>query len=430
MNIRRVPTREDIAKLPPVPADYESKYVPPPVEPDPQRDALIRGNNQFAFDLYKQVNKGGREKEKNNLFFSPCGISTALAMVYTGARGQTAEEMAKTLHFTMPKEELAQACQSLLATLPGVNQRGCRLIAANRLWGQRGYGFADSFLATIREQFAADLAAVDFAQPDAVCQAMNAWAREKTAGKITQITDPSTIDKSQRFALTNAVYFKGQWAALFNQDDTTVAPFFTEDGKIDIAMMTLRETCRYGVADDMAILEKTYRGGRIAMMILLPENEPGSMADLERLLSADKVKEWSRHLRKQEVEIYLPRFKLETDLPLDALLASMGMSKVFQPDQADLSGITTGKERLWLGYASHRAFVTVDEQGTEAAAVTGVGGMGAPPKIPVFRADHPFVFLICDTRTGAILFLGRLMKPEKALPTDVPAAKKTGMGMM
>jgi serpin B len=425
----RMLTKADIAELPRLPGDYESKYVPPPpLEPNLQRDTLVHANNEFAFDLYKQASKGSPEQEKGNLFFSPCGISMALAMVYTGARGQTAEEMAKTLHFAMPGEEVASACKSLLATLPGANQRGCRLIVANRLWGQQGYGFADSFLTTVREQFAADLAQVDFAQPDAVCLAMNAWTKEKTAGKIAQIAEPNTIDKSQRFALTNAVYFMGHWANQFNADQTTVAPFVIEDGKIDVAMMTLHETCRYGRVDDVTILEKTYRGGRIAMMILLPENEPGAMADLQRLLSAEKVKQWSRHLSKQEVDIYLPRFKLETSLPLDALLASMGMSTVFQPDRADLSGITTGKERLWLGYALHRAFVNVDEQGTEAAAVTGLGGMGGAPQVSTFRADHPFVFLIRDTRSGAILFLGRLMKPEPASPADVSRTPKPGIG--
>ncbi len=425
----RASTRAHIAELPPVPGDYESKYLPPlPLEPDSQRDALVHATNQFAFDLYKQASKGGPEQEKGNLFFSPCGISMALAMVYAGARGQTAEEMAKTLHFTMRGEEVAPACKSLLATLPEASRRGCRLIVANRLWGQQGYGFAEPFLATAREQFAADLAQVDFAQPEAVCLAMNAWAKEKTGGKIAQIADLSTIKKSQRFALTNAVYFKGHWANQFNPGETTVAPFITEDGKIDVAMMTLHETCRYGAADDVAILEKTYRGGRIAMMILLPENEPGAMADLQRLLSAEKVRQWSRQLGKQEVEIYLPRFTLETRLPLDELLASMGMSAVFQPDRADLSGITTGKERLWLGYARHQAFVSVNEQGTEAAAVTSLGTMGGPPPVPTFRADHPFVFLIRDTRTGAILFLGRLMKPEPASPADVSKTPRPSLG--
>ena len=337
-------------------------------------------------------------------------------MVYTGARGQTAEEMAKTLHFTMPQAEVAPAFQSLLATFPEANQRGCLLTAANHLWGQKGYGFKDSFLAISRDLFGAELTEVDFAQSEAVCRAINAWADEKTAGMIKRIVGPDTINDRLRFVVTNAVFFKGEWAEKFTKAATQAVPFHVVDETINVPMMCQTTSCRYGIADNIQILEKPYRGGEMAMMILLPGKEPGALAALEGLLSAERVKEWSRSsLTERTVEVLLPRFRLESDFALHNLLPSMGMSRVFQAGQADLSGIHAGGEPLWLGPVLHRAVVNVDEKGTRAAAVTAVfGGFGEEvgPPIPIFRADHPFLFLIRDTRTGAILFLGRLMKPE------------------
>jgi serpin B len=407
---------KDIAKLPLAPehADAQSDNAPrKPPEVDPRRDAIIEANNRFAFDLYKRLREKSGSQSHGNLFFSPCGISTGLAMVYAGARGQTAEEMAKTLHFAMPQADMAAAFQSLLATFPAANQRGCLLTTANRLWGQKGYGFRDAFLAITRNGFGAELAEVDFARPDAVCRAINAWADEKTAGQIKQIVGPDTINDRLRFVLTNAVYFKGEWAEKFKKARTQAGPFHIGDEKVDVPMMHQVAACRYGVVDNIQILEKAYCGGKIAMMILLPGKEPGAMAALEGLLSAEKVKQWSRSSLtefKVKVEVYLPRFKVETDFAINDLLPSMGMSRVFQADQADLSGINGGREPLWLGSALHRAVVEVDEEGTKAAAVTaGMGAFGGPL---IFRADRPFIFLIRDTRTGAILFLGRLMKPE------------------
>ena len=414
-----MPTAEDIARLPlaPRPTDARSDGAScKPLAADPRRDAVVEANNRFAFDLYKRLREKAGSQAHDNLLFSPCGISTALAMVYTGARGQTAEEMAKTLHFTMPQAEVAPAFQSLLATFPEANQRGCILSAANRLWGQKGYGFKDSFLAITRERFGTDLAEVDFVRPETVCRAINGWADEKTAGMIKRIVGPDTINDRLRFVLTNAVYFKGEWADKFEKGLTHAGPFQVGDEKIEVPMMLQVTSCRHGRADNIQILEKPYRGGALAMMILLPGKEPGALTALEGLLSAEKVKQWSgSSLTKQTVEVLLPKFRLESDFALHNLLPSMGMSKVFQAGQADLSGIHAGGEPLWLGPVLHRAVVDVDEKGTRAAAVTLGGGTFGGPVVPdgrIFCADHPFIFLIRDTRTGAILFLGRLMKPE------------------
>jgi serpin B len=199
-------------------------------------------------------------------------------------------------------------------------------------------------------------------------------------------------------------------------------------------MMWQISPCRYGLADKVQILEKTYRGRDLAMMILLPEAQPEALTDLEHLLSTEKVKEWSLRLSEQMVKLYLPRFKLETSLDLGESLATMGMAKVFQSDQANLSGIDGGKMPLWLGRVLHRALVCVDEEGTKAVAATaGMGTFGGPPPVRVFCADHPFVFLIRDTRSGNILFIGRLMMPDPAPPgmpkRSTPDANRAGAGM-
>jgi serpin B len=414
----RALTADDIKKLPSEPEPPElgvAGQPPKPLEAEPRRDAFVAANNQLAFDLHKQL-------RGENLFFSPSSAAMAMAMVYTGARGKTAEEMAKALRFTMPQEEVPPAVQSLLATLPGANHSGCKLTVANRLWGQQGYGFLEPFVTITRERFGAGLTEVDFTNPVPVCRLINDWADKNTSGKIKQIVGPDTITPRLRFILTNAVYFKGQWAEPFEKDATKTAPFFVRDEQIDVSLMHKLTRCRYGAIDNVKVLEKSYRGGEIAMMILLPNKEFRALSDLEQSLSAEKVKEWSSKLKVQMVDIYLPKFKLETDIPLTDALTSLGMARVFDPRQADLSGINGGKEPLWLDWVLQRAYVNVDEEGTEAAAVTamGMGGGMPPPRIAVFRADHPFVFLIRDTRTGCILFLGRLVKPEKTAPTDSP----------
>ena len=406
----RALTADDIKKLPPPPKRAESLGGEAParlVEADPRRDAIVTANNQFAFDLHKKLGSGDR-------FFSPSSAATAMAMVYTGARGKTAEEIAKVLHFTMPQDEVAPAFQSLLATLPGANHPGCTLTVANRLWGQQDYGFLPPFVTTLRDRFGGGLAEVDFTKPAPVCDLINAWANQQTAGMIKQIVAPDLITPQLRFVVTNAVYFKGHWAEPFKSAATKTAPFFSGDDRIDVPLMHQVTHCRYGSFDNIKVLEKSYRGREIAMMILLPKKDPQALSNLEQSMSAEKVKEWSARLESQMVDITLPKFRLETNVPLKQALSSLGMSRVFDPRSADLSGINGGKEPLWLDWILQQAYVNVDEEGTEAAAVTATGGFGGgqmEPRIAIFRADHPFVFLIRDTRTGCILFMGRLARP-------------------
>jgi serpin B len=399
---------DEIKKLPLVPERSEPVVDRPskPLEADPRRDAVVRANNQFALDLHRIL-------PGDNRIFSPSCLSTAMAMIYTGARGKTATEMAQALRFNLRQEDIAPAYQSLLATLPAANHPGCTLTAANRLWGQQGYGFLEPFLVTTRERFGAGLTEVDFAKPERVCDLVNAWADKNTAGKIKQIIDPSLLTPQSRLVVTSAVYFKGLWAEPFKKEGTRTAPFFTAGGEVDARFMHKVTPCRYGSFGSVKILEKPYRGGEIAMLVLLPTNEPDSLYDLEKSLSVENLGVWTSKLNMETVDLSLPKFKLEATLPLNQALTSLGMVEVFDRKQADLSGMD-GKGGLFLEQVLQRAYINVDEEGTEAAAVTaGMGGFfgGPVPEIKVFRADHPFLFLIRDTRTGCILFMGRLAKP-------------------
>ena len=445
------PGKEKISKLPPEPPPRDSRrdfrppqeyavsapIAEPPVYPDPapvkpaplkehpDRDAVVKGNNQFGFDLYAKLPQGAHQ----NLFFSPSSISTALAMAYAGARGKTAEEMAQTLHFTLPPQDLHPAFHSLLEALAGTSRPGCELSVANRLWGQEGYGFLAEFLALTRNHYGGELVQVNFQQPEAARQIINAWIEAQTRQRIQNAIGPGVLNSYTRLVLTNAIYFKGKWASPFRMDATHPAPFRTGDQKVNVMMMYQRDNCRYGTEGDLQILEKSYGGGDLSMMILLPKWRAGAFAELESALSAEKVSAWASRLAPRQVDVYLPKFKLETGYRLVDVLARMGMPRAFSPAEADLSGMNGGKEPLWLQAVIHRAYVSVDEEGTEAAAATAVGGFGGmsmrPPPIPVFRADRAFVFLIRENRTGSILFLGRLVQPPEASGTP---SRKPGRG--
>jgi serpin B len=381
------------------------------IKPDPLRDAVVQGNNRFAFNLYSRLNQ---DRQGGNLFFSPYSISTALAMTYAGARGGTAEEMARTLRFPFGQRKVHPAFRSLLKATQGAGDRGCELIVANCLWGQEGYPFQQQFLKTVADDYSAGFATVDFSNPKAAAALINARVQEQTRQKIKNLIAPGLITPEIRLVLTSAIYFKGSWTNPFSEHRTTPAPFHARDKTIRVAMMSEKmDHCRYAVVDDVQILDKPYAGGDMSMTILLPGKGPDAFAALEQALAAGKFSEWRPKLCAKEVDVYLPKFKLETPIRLDETLKAMGMRLAFSPAAADFSGMNGGVEPLWIHFVVHKACVDVNEEGTEAAAATGMGGgMGFAPPIPEFRADRPFIFLIRDNRTGSILFLGRLMKPE------------------
>lgn len=380
-----------------------------PSEVDSDLNALVKGNNQFAIDLYSRLCT-----EPGNLFFSPNSISTALAMTYAGAKADTESQMADVLHLDLRQDRLHPAFSALLNRLQGRQKKGIEINLANRLWGQAGYDFLPSFLQTTEQHYAAELGQVDFIrQTEAARQAINAWVEEQTNRKITDLIPPGVLDDLTRLVLTNAIYFKGSWASQFDKKSTQDAPFhLSADEKVDVPMMFQEEEFQYGAVDDVQIIELPYVGNELSMLALLPKEVDG-LPSLEEKLTVDNLGKWSSALRKQNVDVYLPKFTMSSQFSLNSVLQSMGMTAAFDADQADFSGMI-GRQELYLTAVVHKAFVDVNEEGTEAAAATGaVVGVTSVQITPKFRADHPFVFLIRDNQNGSILFMGRLANPKQ-----------------
>jgi serpin B len=380
-------------------------------EPPVQTDAVIQGNNAFALGLYAKL----RTENKGNLFFSPYSVSTALAMAYAGAKGKTATEMADVLHFTLPQEELPRAFAALATKLHGdVKKVGYQLSVANRLWGQTGYHFLPAFLQVTRDDFAAELAQLDFEQnAEAARRTINSWVEEKTERKIKDLIAPGVLGPTTTLVLTNAIYFNGDWQMKFEVRATRDAPFsLAPQEKMTVPMMQQQAMFAYGAADDLRILELPYIGRNLSMFVLLPTELDG-LAGIEKRLSVETLKTWTSGLTMQTVKVFLPKFKISSGFRLDKTLEAMGMSQAFSGN-ADFSGMT-GKRDIFFSAVIHKAFVDVKERGTEAAAATGImmaRAAARPQQIPVFRADHPFLFLIRDNRTGSILFVGRIVNPK------------------
>jgi serpin B len=385
-------------------------------EPAEASEAAIEvasDGNTFAFDLYGRL----RSEQSGNLFFSPQSISTALAMVHAGARGDTATEIARTLHFSLPQEQLPPAYAALLGVLNGPGRtRRFRLSIANRLWGQHGTPFLESFLTVTRKYFGAELGLVDFVHDaEAARGAINGWVDHETAGKITDLIPPGVLTPATRLVLTNAIYFRGTWARQFAKSATQEQPFHVSpDRTVSVPLMFARTQAGYAAHPEagLKVVELPYEGDELSMLVLLPDAADG-LAALEAQLTAETVRGWASGLTRQDVLVYLPRFSIESRFGLDPTLGAMGMPLAFS-DRADFSGMD-GRRDLLLSAVLHKARVDVDEEGTEAAAATG--GIVAlksvlPHEPPTFRADHPFVFLIHHNPTGAILFLGRVVDPK------------------
>ena len=371
--------------------------------------ALVQAGNAFALDLYGRLR--GRE---GNLFLSPFSISTALAMTWAGARGGTAEEMARVLHLGPGREGVHEAYRTLLEEVRADGDEGCRLHVANALWGDKGFQFRREFLELVETSYGAGLRQVDFRTAvEAARRTINAWVEKETRHKIRDLLKPGVLKPTTRLVLTNAVYFKGDWARRFDEKLTRPAPFWVTAGKkVDLPMMHQTGKFKYAAPDGLQVLELPYAGGDFSMVVLLPRKRDG-LGDLEKNLSVENLAKWLKALRRRKVVVALPRFKATSEFGLGGVLKSMGMRDAFDASAADFSGMT-GRRDLFIQAVVHKAFVEVNEEGTEAAAATGVvvGLTSVALSPPVFRADHPFLFLIRDRRSGSILFIGRLMNPQ------------------
>jgi serpin B len=384
---------------------------------------IVEGNNRFALGLFAKL-----QSRKGNLFFSPYSISTALAMACAGARGQTESQMTEVLHFPVadnrtmdsapkPLLDRRQFAAEFGKIIKDLNERGQKgaytLNIANALWGQKGYGFLEAYLKLV-ENYDGQLNEVDFERAaEAARKTINAWVEKKTAGKIKNLISPGVLDSMTRLVLTNAIYFKGNWARQFEKKRTQDASFTLAEGqKVDVPMMNQKAEFGYMETDTFQALEMPYVDQELSMVILLPKKSD-ALDEFEKTLTPDNLSQWLAKIHKQEVIVFVPKFRMTSQFSLASVLKSMGMTGAFSSD-ANFSGMD-GKRDLFISAVIHKAYVDVNEEGTEAAAATGVvmrlTSIGPNP-IPVFRADHPFLFLIRDNLTGSILFIGRVENPK------------------
>jgi serpin B len=298
-----------------------------------------------------------------------------------------------------------------------VQQPAYELFVANALWGQKGYAFKPEFTAMLQNSYGAGLNDVDFAhQTEQARKTINDWVAQQTKDKIKDLIPQGILDNLTRLVLTNAIYFKSNWAETFTKQATKDAPFkLSADQSVDVPMMHTQKSFPYIETDDFQMVELPYVAHELSMVILLPK-KVDAVGDIEKNLTAANIDRWLNDKKPVPVEVTLPKFKFSSQFRLDDTLKGLGMKDAFDAGKADFSKMTA-QERLYISAVIHKAFVAVDEEGTEAAAATAVVGEGggAPmqPKNPkVFKADHPFIFLIRHNATGAILFMGRLVNPK------------------
>lgn len=374
---------------------------------------LVTGNSSFAFDLYQAVRNAD-----GNLFYSPHSISLALAMTYAGARGETAQQMADTLHFTLENDRLHPAFNWLDIELArrgegarGKDAAGFRLNMVNAIWGQRDYRFLSEFLDLLAENYGAGLRPLDFANaPEESRVTINNWVSDQTEGRIEDLIPQGLINRLTRLVLTNAIYFNAAWEYPFDEDATDNGTFYLLKGEeVVVPMMRQTESFGYAEGDGYQAVELPYDGHELSMVILLPQ--ASQFEAFEASLDAQRVEAIVSRLEQRQIDLTMPKFEFESSFGLKETLAVMGMPLAFSAD-ADFSGMT-GNRDLFIADVVHKAFVSVDEAGTEAAAATAVVmQLTAVPATPVeVSVDRPFVFFIRDIETGIILFVGRVLNP-------------------
>ncbi len=372
----------------------------------------INSNNQFAFDLYLKL-KDVPEYNESNIFFSPYSISVALGMTYEGARGETAKEMRSVFHF--PEDDSIRR-SSFAKIYNQINKKDkkYKLHTANALWAQKDYKFLEDYINTIQRYYAGKTTNLDFVNDTENSRiTINSWVEEQTNNKIKDLVPQGALDSLTRLVLTNAIYFKGLWVKQFDKEDTIEEDFrISPDKTIKVPMMRLtgeEAKFNYAETEELQILEMLYEGEELSMLILLPK--VGNLKSVEESLNKEKIAESRNMLIEEQVDVYIPKFKFETKYFMVKTLEEMGMPTAFSMD-ADFSGMD-GATDLFIANVIHQAFVEVNEEGTEAAAATGVV-MELKAAMPtVFRADHPFIFMIQERETGNILFLGRVVDPTQ-----------------
>jgi serpin B len=376
------------------------------------RSAVVQGNSQFAFDLYARARAGD-----GNVCFSPYSVSNALAMTFAGARGETAAQMSRVLHLPFGGERLHSAFATVISDLNGPRSaRKAELAVANALWPQTGFPIDPTFRSIVQKQYGAGLQPLDFAtRPEKARIAINGWVEQQTRDRIKDLIPEGVIGSRTRLVLTNAIYFKGDWMHAFREADTRKETFKLSGGRDigNVPLMHQQRLLRFLDGGDFRALELPYRDNELSMIVLLPNAVDGLRA-LEQTLTPETVANWLDRMTDYDVDVTLPRFKVTAQFQLAEALAHLGMPLAFS-SEANFTGIAPAPP-LQLSAVIHKAFVEVNEKGTEAAAATAATMQLTslqPPRQPraVFRADHPFVFVIRDNATGSLLFVGRVVNP-------------------
>ena len=406
----------------------EARTEAPGLAPEPAMDSksVVQGSTQFGIDLYRQLAAKGE-----NVFLSPTSLSTAFGLAYAGARGETAEEMRRVLHY--PAGDGAHAQLGALGRQLSLDLPGRRLSVSNALWVQSGFPVKPSYTGLLAQHYSAQPRTVDFVrQPEAAVAAVNRWVSESTAGKIPSLLERSDVNALTRLALVNAVYLKADWLQPFDRRDTGRELFYPHGlpgpspapggmkPPVQMNFMTQSGSFRFiqnpSGEPRFAAVELPYVGDELSMAIFLPGAPVGGLQELERALTAEKLHGWLDALRKSDrrtVLLEIIKMKMERRYPLKEDLKAIGMRRAFTEGQADFSGITDAV-RLLIDRAIHQTFVQVDEKGTEAAAATAGmmrGGRGPAGPGLVFRTNHPFFFVIRDDRSGGIIFMGSIRDP-------------------
>jgi serpin B len=377
----------------------------PAVQPNTR--PVVEGNTQFAIDLYHQL-----RTQDGNLFCSPFSISTALAMTSSGARGRTLEQMTRALHLPDQKDLHPSLGHLLREVNGGGRKRGYQLRAVNALFGQKGHPFLKDFIALNRKHYGAGLQEVDFRDDtEGARRTINGWVEKQTNEKIKELIKPRVLRSNDRLVLTNAIHFQGEWSTEFKKENTRDGDFHVAPGR-KVTVPLMHQTARYGYAEDrdVLVLGMPYKGTDLDMVVVLPR-DAGGLTAVEKNLTPAKLNGWLKALRTRTVAVTFPRFQMTSAFELKRPLMALGMTDAFG-GSADFSGMD-GTSTLYLAAVIHQAHLDVNEKGTEAAAATAVvARVKSKPLVTEFRADHPFLLLIRDFRSGSILFLGRVVSPR------------------
>lgn len=385
---------------------------PLPTAPEVDRKQMVNDNTSFALKMYEQL-----RADDGNVFFSPYSISSALSMTYAGAKGDTAAEMKQALQFTLSDDKLHPASGWLMIDMNNRGQQGNFILrVANRLWGQSDYQFLKPFLDVTAANYLAGFEPVDFkSTPEEARLDINKWVEDKTEEKIKDLLPPGSVNGQTRLVLTNAIYFKADWKTQFKPENTQKMPFhLNADKQVQVDMMAADKVeGTHGDFDKHVMASLPYKGKELSMYILVPKAKDGISA-LEASLTPEKLNGWMGKMESvKEMSVKLPKFEFKYKKSLGSALDKLGMKKAFQPGIADFSGIST-EEPLHISAVLHQAYIKVNEEGSEAAAATGVVvGTTSVPVRKEITADRPFLFLIRDNTTGSILFLGRVSNPNK-----------------